>query len=98
MKNFGVHNDEVRKLMKKKGAYGMRVKGPNGNSIFLPATDYRYGSSLYYAGEYGYYWSSTPDESDSNRAYSLDFGSGSGNQLVYWCYRIDGQSVRPVSE
>lgn len=86
------------KWMKKKGVYGMRVKGPNGNSIFLPAAGFRYGSSLYDAGEYGSYWSSTPDESDSSNAYYLSFGSGSGKQLVYWCYRIDGQSVRPVSE
>ena len=78
------------------GVNGYRVTGPNGNSIFLPAGGYRNGSSLYDAGSYGFYWSSTPDESDSDSAYFLYFGSG--NHSVDWSYRYDGQSVRPVTE
>lgn len=37
---------------------GLRVIGPNGNSIFLPASGYRneYGGN--YKGEFGYYWTS----------------------------------------
>jgi uncharacterized protein (TIGR02145 family) len=31
----------------------------NGKSVFLPAAGYRLRGDLYYAGEYGYYWSST---------------------------------------
>ena len=77
------------------GKYGYKVTGPNGNHIFLPAAGYRFGSSLYYAGEHGRYWSSTPYESDSS-AYRLSFGSG--YQGVYRGYRDDGHSVRPVSE
>ena len=78
------------------GVKGYKVTGPNGNSIFLPAAGYRFGSSLSSAGEYGYYWSSTPSERDSNRAYGLFFNSS--NQYVYWVSRYDGQSVRPVAE
>ncbi len=78
------------------GVNGRKVTGPNGNHIFLPAAGYRSGSSLYYAGEYGLYWSSTPNESNGNRACRLYFNSG--NQYVNWSDRDYGQSVRPVSE
>ena len=78
------------------GHNGYRVTGPNGSSIFLPAASYRNRSSLYYAGYLGYYWSSTPDESDARNAYDLAFNS-SGRRL-YWNYRYYGQSVRPVSD
>ena len=78
------------------GVNGYKVTGPNDNSIFLPAAGYRYGSSLYLAGEYGYYWSSTPDESNSDYAYYLYFlSSGQG---VNWLRRFNGLSVRPVAE
>ena len=84
------------KWMKKKGVYGMRVKGPNGNSIFLPAAGYRYGTTLDHDGDYGSYLSSSPYESNSNYAYDLFFYSGT--QTVYWFNRDYGRSVRPVSE
>ena len=78
------------------GVKGYKVTGPNGNHIFLPAAGYRSGSSLYYAGEYGYYWSSTPSEDNSNYAYYLYFYSSA--QYVNWYSRGSGRSVRPVSE
>ena len=78
------------------GKNGYKVTGPNGNNIFLPAAGYRDGSSLYYAGEYGYYWSSTPNDSDGSHAWGLYFDGG--GQDVGDCYRYDGQSVRPVAE
>ena len=71
---------------------GYRVTGPNGNSIYLPAAGYRDGSSPYGVGSYGYYWSSTPNDSDS--AYYLSFYSG--NHSVHWSSRSGGDSVRPV--
>ena len=73
-----------------------KVTGPNGNNIFLPAAGYRYWSLLNYAGEYGFYWSSTPYESNSGSAYYLSFDSSS--QSVNWLSRDDGLSVRPVAE
>ena len=68
----------------------------NGKSIFLPAAGWRYGTSLGNAGSGGYYWSSTPDESLTQDAYYLFFGSDYHDW--YWNYRNNGQSVRPVSE
>ena len=76
---------------------GYKVTGPNGNSIFLPAAGYRYGSSLYHAGSYGHYWSSTPDEYFGNsHACNLNFASDFHGMGDYT--RYDGQSVRPVLE
>ena len=67
----------------------------NGASIFLPAAGRRYGSYLHFAGEDGYYWSSTPDESRTQDAYRLYSYSYHGVD----CYpRYFGLSVRPVSE
>ena len=78
------------------GVNGYKVVGPNGNSIFLPAAGFRGRSSLYNAGECGYYWSSTPYKSGSYSAYSLDFGSSA--HYVSSSLRDSGHSVRPVSE
>ena len=78
------------------GVNGYRVTGPNGNSIFLPAAGYCYGSSRSRVGEYGFYWSSTPYESDTRYAYYLRFYGGDRN--VTWDYRSYGRTVRPVSE
>ena len=79
------------------GVKGYKVTSKkNGNSIFLPAAGWRGGTSLYYQGTLGYYWSSTPHESNSYNAYGLDFYSG--YHYSNWNYRDYGQSVRPVSE
>ena len=67
----------------------------NGASIFLPAAGRRYVSYLHFAGEDGYYWSSTPDESRTQDAYRLYSYSYHGVD----CYpRYFGLSVRRVSE
>lgn len=68
----------------------------NSQSIFLPAAGYRRGDTLYYDGEYGDYWSSTPNESGDNDAYGLYFNEGSRG--VNWSDRNSGRSVRPVLE
>ena len=66
----------------------------NGNSIFLPASGYCYGSSVSYVGSYGLYWSASCGSSSD--AWNLYFDSGD----VY--VSIDGRdcgfSVRGVSE
>ena len=78
------------------GIKGCKVTSKkNGNSIFLPAAGWRDGTSLYYKGIHGCYWSSTPRESSSSSAYYLDFNSVS--HCTYWNRRYFGQSVRPVS-
>ncbi|MBQ0127714.1 MAG: Ig-like domain-containing protein [Bacteroidales bacterium] len=76
---------------------GCTVKGLNtGNSIFLPAAGYRYGSDLDYAGRSGSYWSSSVHEFSPYRAYFFSFGSdyhGWGRDIRYF-----GDSVRAVTE
>ena len=42
---------------------------------FLPAAGSRFGTSVDGVGTYGFYWSSTPDGSDANKAYYLRFNS-----------------------
>ena len=68
----------------------------NGNSIFLPAVGFRDGSdgTLYGAGSYGSYWSST--QGNTGLAYYLYFHSGNADWDDY--DRNYGQSVRPVAE
>ncbi|MBR4155348.1 MAG: PEGA domain-containing protein [Bacteroidales bacterium] len=79
------------------GVNGYKVTSKtNGNYIFLPAAGYRNGSSLYYAGSDGCYWSSTPNESNSDDAYGLYFYSSNQGMINY--YRDYGRSVRPVIE
>ena len=78
------------------GVNGYKVTGPNGNSIFLPAAGYRGASSLYHAGSYGYYWSSSPNDDYDYYAYRLFFNSSC--HYMDYGYRYFGQSVRPVLE
>ena len=68
----------------------------NGKSIFLPAAGWQYETLSGDAGSSGDYWSSTPYESDDQRAYYFGFYGGSHGWR--WYYRGIGQSVRPVSE
>lgn len=89
-------NNCTREWTTLNGVNGMRVTGPNGNSIFLPAAGFRIGSSSYYVGSGGYYWGSAPDEKHDGNAYYLGFGGGSHEW--YWYYRYFGHSVRAVSE
>ena len=77
------------------GVNGYKVTSKsNGNSIFLPAAGYRYGSSLDGAGSYGVYWSSSLSPVSSSYASSLYFRSSSVDW--YERERCCGQSVRPV--
>ena len=77
---------------------GYRVESvKNGNSIFLPASGYRYESYLNYHGSYGYYWSSTLRGGRTSDAFYLGFYSGNfGSYSDY--YRYYGRTVRPVAE
>ena len=63
-------------------------------SIFVPAVGYGLGTSLLYAGSYGYVWSGVPSSGGSGSAWSLYFGSGYRD--VDYDYRYYGFSVRPV--
>ena len=78
------------------GHNGYKVTGNNGKSIFLPAADYRFETSPNNVGEDGYYWSSTPHESNTYFAYYLNFYSS--GHIVHWGNRCYGLYVRPVVE
>lgn len=89
--------DECKwKWTKQNGVKGMKVTGPNGNSIFFPASGFRNFSSgtLYHVGSNGYCWSASPDSSSNGRY--LYFSSG------YWYWynfvRANGFPVRAVAE
>jgi hypothetical protein len=73
--------------------YGYKVIGKNGNSIFLPAAGYRYGSNLIATGSLSYYWSSSIYV-NKHSIYVLTFNSSKVFSTYY--DRIYGFSVRPV--
>lgn len=73
---------------------GFMVTGKNGNKIFLPAAGSRTGTDYYASSEMGYYWSSTPDNDDTRRAFALTFDTK--DFLKSWPLRYCGQSVRAV--
>ena len=82
------------------GVYGYKVtskkSGYTNKSIFLPAAGYRSVSSLYYAGSYGDFWSSSLDTGYPSYAWYVHFDSG----IVFRSYvdRGYGFSVRPVCQ
>lgn len=81
---------------------GMKVTGPNGNSIFLPGAGYFEGNKCKYIG-YGYYFSATPfksrysKEDSTDQAWNLYFGVNGGVE-VWGGFRELGYSIRPVME
>ena len=76
------------------GQNGYMLAGPNGNTLFLPASGRRWGGALD-TGRNGFYWSRTLRADNSRYAYIFNFISGN----VY-CgksnYRYDGFAVRAV--
>ena len=76
------------------GVNGYKVTGPNGNSIFLPASGYIDGTSPSYVGERGDFWASSLSLNSPRNAYNVFFRSNVVN--VTYSYRNYGRSVRPV--
>lgn len=99
--------DEINELCNKcswewtevNGVCGQKVTGPNGNSIFLPAAGFRYGTEVGNRGSRGYYyyWSGTLREGHSGDAYALYFHSSRHDWRSYRS-RYYGLTVRPVTE
>ena len=81
-------------LTTQNGVNGYQVKGPNGNSIFLPIAGLRKDSSLDRAGSIGCYWSSLLNKGHTGWAEGLYFSSD--EVTCSYFSRIDGRSVRPV--
>ena len=79
----------------KNGVNGYEVKSEaNGNSIFLPAADFRVDDGLGHAGYYGNYWSSSLYTDDPSFAWIVYFDSDDVGRI--YCNRYCGLSVRPV--
>lgn len=68
----------------------------NGNSIFLPASGYRYEKDLLKRSSYGRYWSSSLNTGESGYAYALRFLDD--QYYLGYRYRFYGHTVRPVAE
>jgi len=82
-------------------AYGVIVRAPNGNSIFLPAGGGRYDTSISSVGITVNYWSSSLRSDYPLEAYKCYFASGASatsTVSVCSCIRIEGYSIRPVCE
>lgn len=81
----------------KNGVNGLKLTGPNGNSIFLPAASYRYDTYLFRTvWSIGDYQSSSLCSGRPRAAWFVYFDSGGVDRRNG--DRYDGQSVRPVSE
>ena len=78
------------------GVKGRKFTASNGNSLFLPAAGYRWGSELDSAGYCGDYWSSSLYTDYPYNAW--DFYFNSGNYGMYNDDRSYGRSVRAVRE
>ena len=87
-------NNCTRQWTQQNGVNGILVTGPSGGQVFLPATGYRRNDYLYYAGSFGYYWSSLPIPGNGY-ACGLYFDSDNWNWGDY-DYRCGGLSVRAV--
>jgi len=68
------------------GVEGIKVTGPNGNSIFLPAA----------SGSKGEYWSSSLDTYQPHAAWYVFIYTSSFSESSSW--RCNGLSIRPVSK
>ena len=72
----------------------IKVTGPNGNSMLLPATGYVTDSWVHNVSEWGYYWSRDLNPNQSSSACFL--AAKSGFQLCSNTFRYLGVAVRAV--
>ena len=73
---------------------GLKVTGPNKNSIFLPATGGRHSSELKYFGDSGWYWFGTLCEYDNSAAFLLTIETMNYYEAERWI----GFPIRPVKD
>ena len=82
------------------GVKGFNVTSKsNGNSIFLPAAGYCFGTSFDYVGKQVFYWSRVPnmkDGAERNCAIGLITKMWDKEGDWSYCYRCTGATVRPV--
>lgn len=87
------------------GVNGMKVTGPNGNSIFLPMTGYTYpvsgpmGSYAITSSDSGYYMTGQSyKDSDGRFAYSFQVKSSALYSMPSWRVGFAGMPIRPVRQ
>jgi hypothetical protein len=85
----------TREWTQMNGVNGIKVTGPNGNTIFLPAAGDRWDDNLDGEGELGVYWLSSLYPYYEYGAYVLCFNSDGWGWNDY-DYRFAGFSVRAV--
>lgn len=78
------------------GTKGYKLTGPNGNSIFLPASGYRFGDDLFDKGKEGYIMSSSLCLNGVRNAYFIGFDEY--QHIIDDADRHIGCPVRPVIE
>ena len=88
-------NNCTRKWTTMNGVHGTLVTGPNGASIFLPATGYRWEDYLSTKDSEGYYWSSSL--SSENEFHAVNFPFDSDSWALRSTVRLFGFNVRAVS-
>ena len=79
------------------GINGYTFTGPNGSSIFLPASGYYGFGDKFFEGSAGLFWSSTYNSSNKDFARYLRFDSGRLT-LDYYLSRNSGQPVRAIQK
>ena len=79
------------------GINGYTFTGPNGSSIFLPASGYYGFGDKFFEGSVGLFWSSTYNSSNKDLARYLRFDSGRLT-LNYYLSRNSGQPVRAIQK
>ena len=77
------------------GVNGRLFTASNGNSLFLPAVGYRFGTSVDLVGSVCYYWTSLLDPYDPNHAWTLYTGLYCDRRFDE-NHRCDDFPVRPV--
>lgn len=80
--------------VERNGVYGRLVTGPNGNTLFLPAADYRSDNSPSNERTIGAYWSCTIDSGYPSGLYFRNFDWES--VYLFSHIRSHGFTVRPV--
>lgn len=82
------------KSIRQNGTNGYRVTGPNGNTIFLPATGYKSDASTSSLQESGCYWTACNTREYDEPAYECYFSLSSKD--VSLNYRYLGFNIRAV--
>lgn len=75
------------------GVNGYRVRGPSGNSIFLPAAGQHRADAMN-VGSTGYYWSATASKDYATAAYNLNFAGYTGEWSANRSYGFTIRAVR----